>query len=126
MLLVNTHIYICHSRSGYNSCYMDKKGCTYFLFNCSFNCPFKCPVITYGQNNENCENMHTIYLKFYTFKVHPVINLSNFRNPKKKTFLIENYSNFNFQNRGFSIKKNPYFFYLKFISKKRKKNQKLF
>ena len=91
---------------------MDKKSCTYFLFNCPFNCPykcpFKCPVITYGHNNEKCENKYTICLKLYTFKAHPVINLSTFENPKK-TFFIANYSNFNFQNRGFSIKKNSKF-----------------
>ena len=103
---------ICPSQSCYISCYKDKKSSIYFLFNCPFNCPFKCPfncpVITYGHKNEKCENKYTICLKLYTFKVQPVINLSTFEN-QKKTFFIANYSNFNFQNRGFSIKKNSFF-----------------
>ena len=65
-------------------------------------------IITYGHKNEKRENKYTICLKLYTFKVQPVINLSTFENPKK-TFFIANYSNFNFQNRGFSIKKNSFF-----------------
>ena len=96
------------ARVAYNSCYMDKKSCTYFLFNCPFNCPFKCPVITYDHNNEKCENMYTIYLKIYTFKVQPVIHLPIFEK-SEKSFSIAYYSYVNFQNRGFSIIKNSKF-----------------
>ena len=55
-----------------------------------------------------------ISLKLYTFKVQPVINLPILEK-SEKTFFIANYSNVNFQNRGFSNKKNSYFFRLKRI-----------
>ena len=75
----------------YNSCYVDKKSCTYFLFNYPFNCPFnypfncpfKCLVITYDHKSEKCENKYKIMLKVYTFKVHPDINMPNLEKPKK-------------------------------------------
>ena len=51
-----------------------------------FICPFICPVITYGHNNEKCENKYTIFLKLNTFKVQPVNNQSTVENPKKNFF----------------------------------------
>ena len=43
-------------------------------------------VITYGHKNEKCENKYTIWLKLYTFKVHPKLLIANFRKIRKNFF----------------------------------------
>ena len=44
-------------------------------------------VITYGHKNEKCENKYTIWLKLYTFKVHPKLLICQFSENPKKLFL---------------------------------------